>query len=90
MAVTVKVPSQLRQATGGESDVEVGGSTVGEVLDALYSRHGELRTRIAEEGRLRPFVNVYLGEEDIRFLDGLDTPVSNGDKVTILPAVAGG
>jgi len=90
MAVTVKVPSQLRQATGGESDVEVGGSTVGEVLDALYSRHGELRTRIAEEGRLRPFVNVYLGEEDIRFLDGLDTPVSNGDEVTILPAVAGG
>lgn len=64
MAVTVKVPSQLRHATGGESDVEVGGSTVGEVLDALYSRHGELRTRIAEDGRLRPFVNVYLGEED--------------------------
>lgn len=90
MAVTVKVPSQLRRATGGESDVEVGGSTVGEVLDALYSRHGELRTRIAEDGRLRPFVNVYLGEEDIRFLDGLDTPVSNGDEVTILPAVAGG
>ncbi len=90
MAVTVKVPSQLRQATGGESDVEVGESTVGEVLDALYSRHGELRTRIAEDGRFRPFVNVYLGEEDIRFLDGLDTPVSNGDEVTILPAVAGG
>ncbi|HEY4828143.1 MAG TPA: ubiquitin-like small modifier protein 1, partial [Solirubrobacteraceae bacterium] len=66
------------------------GATVGEVLDSLYERYGELRSRIAEDGGLRRFVNVYVGSEDIRFLDGLDTPVSDGDEVTILPAVAGG
>ncbi len=69
---------------------EVDGSTVGEVLDALYERYGELRSRIAEDGGLRRFVNVYVGGEDIRFLDGLDTQVADGDEVTILPAVAGG
>lgn len=90
MAVTVKIPTQLRGATGGEAIVEVDGSTVGEVLDSLYERFGELRERIAEDGGLRRFVNVYVGGEDIRFLDGLDTSVSDGDEVTILPAVAGG
>ena len=65
-------------------------TTVGEVLDSLYERYGELRSRIAEDGGLRRFVNVYVGGEDIRFLDGLDTSVSDGDEVTILPAVAGG
>jgi len=90
MAVTVKIPTQLRAATGGESSATVDGETVGEVLDALYSRFGELRSRIAEDGGLRRFVNVYVGGDDIRFLDGLDTPVADGDEVTILPAVAGG
>jgi sulfur-carrier protein len=90
MAVTVKIPTQLRAATDGEATAAVNGSTVGEVLDALYERYGELRSRIAEDGGLRRFVNVYVGSEDIRFLDGLDTPVSDGDEVTILPAVAGG
>jgi len=90
MAVTVKIPTQLRAAAGGEATAEVDGSTVGEVLDSLYERHGELRDRIAEDGGLRRFVNVYVGGEDIRFLDGLDTSVSDGDEVTILPAVAGG
>jgi len=90
MAVTVKIPTQLRAATGGESSTTVEGETVGEVLDALYSRFGELRSRIAEDGGLRRFVNVYVGGDDIRFLDGLDTPVADGDEVTILPAVAGG
>jgi MoaD family protein len=90
MAVTVKIPSQLRSATGGESTVSVDGDTVGEVLDALYERFGDLRSRIAEDGGLRRFVNVYVGGDDIRFLDGLDTPVADGDEVTILPAVAGG
>ncbi len=90
MAVRVKIPAQLREATGGESVAEVDGSTVGEVLDALYARFGELRSRIAEDGGLRRFVNVYVAGEDIRFLDGLDTPVEEGDEVTILPAVAGG
>lgn len=90
MAVTVKIPTQLRAATGGAATASVDGSTVGEVLDALYERFRELRSRIAEDGGLRRFVNVYVGSEDIRFLDGLETPVSDGDEVTILPAVAGG
>jgi sulfur-carrier protein len=90
MAVSVKIPTQLREATDGESVAEVDGATVGEVLDALYDRYDELRDRIAEDGGLRRFVNVYVGGEDIRFLDGLDTPVEDGDEVTILPAVAGG
>ncbi len=90
MSVTVKIPSQLRSATGGEAEASVEGATVGDVLDALYDRFGELRDRIAQDGGLRRFVNVYIGGEDIRFLDGLDTDVADGDEVTILPAVAGG
>jgi MoaD family protein len=90
MAVSVKIPTQLRSATGGDAQADVAGSTVGEVLDALYERYEELRSRIAEDGGLRRFVNVYVDGEDIRFLDGLDTPVKDGDEVTILPAVAGG
>ena len=90
MAVTVKIPTQLRQATDGQASASVEGATVGEVLDSLYERFGELRSRIAGDGGLRRFVNVYVAGEDIRFLDGLDTPVSDGDELTILPAVAGG
>ena len=90
MAVSVKIPTQLRPATDGEAVAHVEGSTVGEVLDALYERFGELRTRIAQDGGLRRFVNVYVGGEDIRFLSGLETPVNDGDEITILPAVAGG
>jgi molybdopterin synthase sulfur carrier subunit len=90
VAVTVKIPTQLRSATGGVAEAEVDGRTVGEVLDALYDQFAELRDRIAEDGGLRRFVNVYIGGEDIRFLDGLDTEVNSGDEVTILPAVAGG
>ena len=90
MAVSVKIPTQLRAATDGESQATVDGSTVGEVLDALYERYGELRARIAEDGGLRRFVNVYVDGEDIRFLDGLETQVEDGGEITILPAVAGG
>jgi sulfur-carrier protein len=91
MSVNVKIPTQLRSVTGGEGETIVeGASTVGEVLDGLYERFDGLRERIAEDGDLRRFVNVYVGGEDIRFLDGLDTAVEDGDEVTILPAVAGG
>jgi MoaD family protein len=90
MAVTVKVPSQLRAVTDGEGEIEVDGSTVGEALDAVYARYEELRGRITEDGELRRFINVYVSGEDIRFQDGLDTPINQGDEVTILPAVAGG
>lgn len=91
MAVTVKIPTQLRTAAGGASEAKLEGATVQEVLDSLFERFGELRTRISDEdGGLRRFVNVYLSGEDIRFLDGLQTPVSDGAELTILPAVAGG
>jgi sulfur-carrier protein len=91
MAVTVKLPTQLRDAAGGATETRAEGGTVGEVLEALYGEYGELRSRLAgDDGSLRRFVNVYLSGEDIRFLDGLATPVADGDEVTILPAVAGG
>ena len=90
MAITVKIPTQLRAATGGEAELEVDGGTVGEVLDAVFDQHEGLRDRITQDGDLRRFVNVYVSGEDIRFQDGLDTSLSDGDEVTILPAVAGG
>ena len=90
MAVTVKIPSQLRGVTEGEGEIEVDGGTVGEALDAVFEQHDGLRERITQDGDLRRFVNVYVSGEDIRFQDGLDTSVSDGDEVTILPAVAGG
>jgi molybdopterin synthase sulfur carrier subunit len=90
MSVNVKIPTQLRAATDGEAVATVDGATVAEVLDALYERFGELKARIADDDGLRRFVNVYVGGEDIRFLDGLATPVADGAEVTILPAVAGG
>ena len=91
MSVTVKIPTQLRSVTGGDAETQVDeAATVGEVLDGLYDRYDGLRDRIAEDGDLRRFVNVYVGGEDIRFPDGLETSVDDGDEVTILPAVAGG
>ena len=90
MAITVKIPAQLRAATDGEDELEVDGGTVGEALDAVFAAHADLRERITEDGTLRRFVNVYVSGEDIRFQDGLETRLSDGDEVTILPAVAGG
>ena len=94
MAVKVKIPTQLRAATGGAGELEVSGATVGEVLDALFDRHGELLDDLmarfpALEGQLQ-YANVYVDGEDIRFTDGLDTPVADGQEVQVLPAVAGG
>jgi sulfur-carrier protein len=91
MPVTVKIPTQLRAAAGGASEAQLQGTTVQEVLEGLFSQYTELRERISDEdGSLRRFVNVYLGGEDIRFLEGLATPVADGAALTILPAVAGG
>jgi molybdopterin synthase sulfur carrier subunit len=91
MSVLVKIPTQLRAAAGGEAETVLDGATVHEVLDGLFARHEELRARISDgDGSLRRFVNVYLAGEDIRFLDGLNTPVADGAELTILPAVAGG
>jgi molybdopterin synthase sulfur carrier subunit len=91
MAVVVKIPTQLGAAAEGQAETEIDGATVQEVLDGLFARFEELRARIADDdGSLRRFVNVYVAGEDIRFLDGLATPVADGAELTILPAVAGG
>ena len=90
MPVIVKIPAQLRSLTGNEAETEVEASSVAEALEAVYEKYDGLRDRITAGGELRRFVNVYVGGEDIRFGDGLATPVGNGDEVTILPAVAGG
>jgi len=90
MAITVKLPTQLREAVGGAASVQAEGATVGEALESVFTTHGELRDRLYQNGDLRRFVNVYVGGEDIRFLDGLETEVPDGAELTILPAVAGG
>lgn len=91
MSVTVRIPSQLRSLAGGTGEVSVSGSTVGEVFAALDAAHPGFGERLFdEEGNLRRFVNVFLADEDVRFLDGLSTPVGEGQTVSIVPAVAGG
>ena len=91
MSTTVRIPTQLRPLTGGAGEVSVHGSTVGEVLKELDAAHPGMGERLFDEtGRLRRFVNVFVADEDIRFLDGLDTPVAAGETVSIVPAVAGG
>jgi MoaD family protein len=90
MAIEVRIPTILRTHTSGEKVVEGDGSTLGELIGDLESRHSGLQARLIDDGKLRRFVNVYLNDEDVRFLSGLDTPVKDGDTVTILPAVAGG
>ena len=91
MSVKVRVPTQLRELTGGAGEVTVEGSSVGEVLKALDAAHAGLAERLFDDsGQLRRFVNVFVAEEDVRFLQGLDTPVAGGQTVSIVPAVAGG
>jgi molybdopterin converting factor small subunit len=91
MSVSVRVPTQLRTLTAGKGEVEVEGSTVGAALKALDAAHPGFAERLFDEGgNLRRFVNVFLADEDVRFLDGLETPVSAGQTVSIVPAVAGG
>jgi molybdopterin converting factor small subunit len=88
---TVKIPPVLRPRTGGESEVPAGGDTVGQVLEALAEAHPETRGQLfSDSGELNRFVNVYLNDEDVRVLDGLETSVSDSDTVVILPAMAGG
>ncbi len=90
MPVEVSIPTILRPLTSGERAVSGSGSSLVEVIDDLESRHPGLRERLVEDGGLRRFVNVYVNDEDVRFTGGLETPVSEGDTVTVLPAVAGG
>jgi sulfur-carrier protein len=91
VSVTIRVPAQLRTLTGGSGEVAADGSTVGEVLKALEAAHPGFGDRLFDEnGALRRFVNVFLADEDVRFLEGLETPVADGQTLSIVPAVAGG
>ena len=90
MAIEVRIPTILRTYTGGAKVVEGAGSTLGELIDDLESHHPGIKDRLIEGEDLRRFVNLYVNDEDVRFLGGLETPVSDGDNVTVLPAVAGG
>ena len=88
---TVRIPPVLRAASGGEREVAVTGATVGDVLASLYVQHPDIRAQLeSSEGQLHRFVNLYLNDEDVRMLGWLDTPVSDADTLTILPAMAGG
>ncbi len=91
MSVTVRIPTQLRPLTGGAGEVEVDGGTVGQALTSLDTAHPGLADRLFDDdGQLRRFVNVFLADEDVRFLEGLATPVTAGQTISIVPAVAGG
>ena len=90
MAIEVRIPTILRSYPGGAKLVEGAGGTLDELLNNLDAAHGGLRERLVDGEKLRRFVNVYLNDEDVRFLAGLETPVKDGDTVTVLPAVAGG
>lgn len=91
MSVRVRVPSILVSYTGGAKQVEADGATLADVLDSLEERHPGIRGRVLdEEGKIRRFVNVYVGEEDVRFAAGLATPTPDGVQVSVIPAVAGG
>ena len=90
-SATVKIPPVLRSQTGGEATVSADGSTVGDVLSALVDAHPDTRQQLfADDGDLNRYVNVYLNDEDVRVLDGLETAIDDGDTVVILPAMAGG
>ncbi len=91
MAVEIKIPTVLRAQADGQTSVAIDGRTVGEVFQALIARYPGLRANLLDDsGGLHKFVNVYKDDDDIRYLDGLDTKVNDGDELTILPAVAGG
>ncbi|MEU9128533.1 MoaD/ThiS family protein [Kitasatospora sp. NPDC048540] len=90
MAIEVRIPTILRTYTDGAKAVEGTGANLGELFTDLDARHPGIAERLLDAGELRRFVNVYLNDEDVRFLDGIATEITDGDSVTILPAVAGG
>lgn len=87
---TVRIPTSLRTLTGGADEISGEGSSVRALIDDLEKKHPGLRDRLLDEKGVRRFVNIYLGEEDIRFLDGLDTEIKGGEQLTVVPAIAGG
>jgi molybdopterin synthase sulfur carrier subunit len=91
MSLSVRIPTPLRKFTNDKADVEADGATISEVIDNLENRHPGIKESLMDgSGSLRRFVNIYVNEEDIRFLDGTDTSLKQGDSVTIVPAIAGG
>jgi molybdopterin synthase sulfur carrier subunit len=90
MSVKVQIPTPMRQHTDGQATVEAVGSTVQGVLDNLGQKYPGITARLFEDGKLRRFVNLYLNQEDVRYLDNLATAVKDGDELDIIPAVAGG
>jgi molybdopterin converting factor small subunit len=90
MPITVRIPTPLRSLTAGEDQVSAEGATVRAVIDHLEGAHPGIRDRLLDEKGIRRFVNLYLGDEDVRFLEGLDTPLKSGDELSIIPAIAGG
>jgi len=90
MAVEVRIPTILRPYTGGEKAVHAEGDNLAGLIDDLETNHPGLRDRLIESGDLRRFVNVYINDEDVRFIGGLEAPLADGDQVVVLPAVAGG
>lgn len=89
--ITVRIPTPLRTVTGGKSEVQVEGSTIAEMIEKLAEAHPGIKERLYDEhGEIRRFINIYVNEEDIRFLTGKDTPLKDGDEVSIIPAIAGG
>lgn len=91
MSVTVRIPTPLRSATSGVSEVAVDASNVREMIEDLDRKHPGIRARLCDEsGEIRRFVNVFVGDEDIRFMQGMETPTPDGVQVSIIPAVAGG
>jgi sulfur-carrier protein len=90
MPTTVRIPTPLRALTGGQDEVTAHGRTVAELIEDLEKKHPGIRDRLLDEKGVRRFVNIYIGEEDIRFLDGLKTELKAGDAISIVPAIAGG
>lgn len=88
--ITVRIPTPLRSLTGGEEQVQVVGETVKAVIETLEQKHPGLRDRLLDDKGVRRFVNIYVGDEDIRFLDGVETQLKAGDEISIVPAIAGG
>ena len=90
MDTIVRIPAPLRALTGGKDEVNGSGTTVGDVIDDIDTKHPGLRDRLLDAKGVRRFVNIYVGEEDVRFLDGLKTTLKAGDEISIVPAIAGG
>jgi len=87
---SIKIPTPLRAYTGGESTIEVSGNNISEALQDLVTQHPDLKQHLFDGDDLRNFVNVFIGDEDVRFLDGLETELQDGDKLRIIPSIAGG